>query len=130
NLPASVQTINWTAAASGIVATEFAAGEEVLAAIDVKARSQRELWRGPQMIWANNLFDFCPGDAGISLSRNATMTAVIRQSYTSPPEVETGPLGRWHPITHVNAGVQPLTGKAMNVSWQSDAFKVQGMLIE
>lgn len=130
NLGASVQTITWITAARGIVATEFAAGEELLAAIDVEARSQRELWRGQQMIWANNVFGLCPGDAGISLSRNATVSAVIRQSYTSPPEVETGPLGRWHPITHVNAGVQPLTGKAINVFWQSDAFKVQGMLIE
>src|SRR3989441_6273603 len=89
NLAASVQTITWTAATGGIVATEFAAGDEVLATIDVKARSQRELWRGPQMIWANNLFDLCPGDAGISLSKNANLSAVIRQSYNSPPEVET-----------------------------------------
>ena len=130
NLAASVQTITWTAATGGIVATEFAAGDEVLAAIDVNARSQHELWRGPQMIWANNLFDLCPGDAGISLSRNANLSAVIRQSYTSPPEVETGPPGRWHPITHVNAGVQRLASKATNVFWKSDTFNVQGMLIE
>jgi len=129
DLAASVQTITWTAA-RGIVATEFAAGEEVLAAIDVETRSQRELWRAPQMIWASSILGFCPGDAGISLSRNATVSAVIRQSYTSPPEVETGPLGKWHPITHVNASVQPLTGKARNVFWKSDAFNVQGMLIE
>jgi dipeptidyl aminopeptidase/acylaminoacyl peptidase len=128
NLAASVQTITWSA--RGIIATEFAAGEEVLAAIDANTRSHRELWRGPEMIWANSLFDFCPGDAGISLSRNAMVSAVIRQSYTSPPEVETGALGRWHPITHVNAGVRPITGKAGNVFWKSDAFNVQGMLVE
>lgn len=130
DLAASVQTITWTSATRGILATEFAAGEEVLARIDVEARSQSELWRAPQMIWANNVLGFVPGDAGISLSRNATVSAVIRQSYTSPPEVETGAPGRWHPITHVNASVQPLTGKATNVFWKSDSFKVQGMLIE
>jgi dipeptidyl aminopeptidase/acylaminoacyl peptidase len=58
------------------------------------------------------------------------MSAVIRQSYTSPPEVESGPPGRWRPITHINAGVRPITGKATNISWKSDGFKVQGMLIE
>lgn len=130
DLAASVQTITWTAGAGGIVATEFAAGEEVLAVIDVKSRSQRELWRAPQMIWANNVLGLCPGDAGISLAKNATVSAVIRQSYTSPPELETGPMGRWHPITRVNAAVRPLTGKATNVFWKSDTFNVQGMLVE
>lgn len=130
DLAASVQTITWTAGAGGIVATEFAAGEEVLAVIDVKSRSQRELWRAPQMIWANNVLGLCPGDAGISLAKNATMSAVIRQSYTSPPELETGPMGRWHPITRVNAAVRPLTGKATNVFWKSETFNVQGMLVE
>ena len=130
NLAASVQTITWSAAGRGIVATEFAAGEEVLASIDVEAKSQRELWRGPQMLWANNVLGWGPGDAGISLSKGAAASGVIRQSYTSPPEVETGPLGKWHPITHANVGVRPLTGKVSNVFWKSDGFNVQGMLIE
>src|SRR2546430_12227841 len=36
-------------------ATEFVAGDEVLATIDVDSKSQRELWRAAQMIWANCL---------------------------------------------------------------------------
>jgi dienelactone hydrolase len=127
-LAASVQTITWTA--RGIIATEFAAGDEVLAAIDADAKSQRELWRAPQMIWANSILNLCPGDAGISLSRDGNVSAVIRQSYTSPPEVESGPFGKWHKITRLNDGVRPLTGTARNVFWKSDAFNVQGMLIE
>jgi len=129
-LAASVHTITWNGSATHLIATEFAAGEEVLASIDVNAKSQRELWRAPEMIWASNVFGFTPGDAGISLSKNASMSAVIRQSYTSPPEVETGPPGRWRPITRINAGVRPITGRATNIYWKSDSFKVQGMLIE
>ena len=129
-LAGSVQTITWNASATRIVATEFAAGDEVLATIDVDSKSQRELWRAPQMIWANCLLGFAPGDAGISLSKNAAVSAVIRQSYTSPPEVETGPPGKWKPITRANAGVKPITGKATSVFWKSDGFSVQGMLIE
>ena len=128
-LAASVQTLTWNASASRIVATEFAAGEAVLATIDVDAKTQREIWRGPQMIWANSVMGFEPGDAGISLSRNAAYSAVIRQSYTSPPEVETGPLGKWKPITRANAQVRGITGKATNVFWKSGAFNVQGMLV-
>jgi dipeptidyl aminopeptidase/acylaminoacyl peptidase len=130
SLPASVQTITWNGSPSHIVATEFAAGNAVLATIDVAAKTQREQWRAPQMIWANSVLGRAPGDAGVSLTRNAAVSAVIRQSYSSPPEVETGPPGRWKPITHANAGVRPITGKASNVTWKSDRFSVQGMLIE
>ena len=90
-LAASAHTLTWNGSGSHIVATEFAAGDEVLATIDVDAKTQHETWRGPQMIWANSVMGFTPGDAGISLSKNAAYSAVIRQSYTSPPEVETGP---------------------------------------
>ena len=130
NLAASVHTITWNGSAKRIVATEFAAGEEVLAVIDVDLRTQQELWRAPQMIWANSLLGSTPGDAGISLSKNGAVSAVIRQSYTSPPEIETGPPGKWRPITQLNRSVKPLTGKATLVSWTSDGLKIQGMLVE
>jgi dipeptidyl aminopeptidase/acylaminoacyl peptidase len=129
-LAASVQTITWNGSKSRLVATEFMAGEEVLASIDVEAKRQRELWHGAQMIWASSLDGMVPGTEGIALSRTGNWSAVIRQSYTSPPEVETGPPGWWHAITHLNAHVRPLTGKAVQVNWMSDGQRVQGMLIE
>jgi len=129
-LAASVHTITWNGSAKQLIATEFASGEEVLATINVDSRTQREIWRAPQMIWANNLDGFTPGDSGIALSKNGSISAVIRQSYTSPPEVETGPPGKWHPVTQLNAGVKSITGRAVNLTWKSDQFTVQGMLIE
>ncbi|MEP6884474.1 MAG: S9 family peptidase [Gammaproteobacteria bacterium] len=128
-LGASVHTLTWNGSATHIVATEFAAGEEVLATIDVAAKTQRETWRAAQMIWANSVMGFTPGDAGISLSKDGAYSAIIRQSYTSPPEVETGPPGRWKPITRSNVRVRSITGAATNLSWRSDNFNVQGMLI-
>jgi len=130
DLAGSVHTITWNGSASTLIATEFAAGEEVLAALNVDSHAQREIWRAPQMIWANCLSGFTPGDAGIALSKDGKMSAVIRQSYTSPPEVESGPPGRWHPITNANANLKPVTGKAGNVFWSNDGFHIQGMLIE
>ena len=128
-LRASVHTLTWNGSASRIVATEFAAGEEVLATIEVDRKAQRELWRGSEMIWANCVMGFTPGDSGVALSKDGSFSAVIRQSYTSPPEIETGPPGRWKPITHSNTRVRGITGKATNVYWKSDSFNVQGMLI-
>jgi dipeptidyl aminopeptidase/acylaminoacyl peptidase len=128
-LAASVQTFTWNGSTSHVVATEFAAGDVVLASVDVDARSQKELWRGAQMIWANSVLGINPGDAGISLSRDGRYSAVIRQSYVQAPEVETGPPGRWKPITRANAGVVRITGSATNVTWKSAPYDVQGMLI-
>jgi dipeptidyl aminopeptidase/acylaminoacyl peptidase len=44
--------------------------------------------------------------------------------------VVTGPPGKWKAITASNAAVRHLTGAARNLSWTSDGFNVQGMLIE
>ena len=129
NLAASVQTITWNGSPAHLIATEFAAGEGVLARIDVDTKKQREIWRAPQMLWANCVMGFTPGDAGISLSKTGS-SAVILQSYNSPPEVATGQPGRWKAVTHANSRVQPLTGRATNVVWKSDQYNVQGMLIE
>ncbi len=128
-LPASVHTITWNGSPTQIVATEFRAGDEVLATIDVPSRTQRELWHAPQMIWANNIMGFTPGDAGIALSRDGRMSAVVRQSYTQPPEVETGPPGKWTAITHDNDRVARATGEVTNLHWKSGPYDVQGMLV-
>ena len=127
-LAASVNTVAWRAP-TRIMATEFAAGEEVLAMVDTRTKSQRQLWRGPEMIWANSLLGFTPGDAGIALDRDGKNSAVIRQSFVSPPEIETGPPGRWRPIRRTNAAVHAITGSVTNVHWESGSFSVQGMLI-
>jgi dipeptidyl aminopeptidase/acylaminoacyl peptidase len=130
DLAASVHTITWNGSDSHLIATEFSAGEELLANIDVVSKHQRVLWHAPEMIWANNLAGFAPGDTGISFSKSGSVSAVIRQSYTFPPEVQTGPPGRWRTVTTVNAGARPITGRVINVFWKSDQFSVQGMLIE
>jgi dipeptidyl aminopeptidase/acylaminoacyl peptidase len=130
DLPASVHTITWNGSDRRIIATEFAAGDEVLAVLDANKKTQRELWRAPQMIWANNVAGLTPGDTGISLSKDERMSAVIRQSYLSPPEVETGAPGKWRPLTKLNAGVEPLTGKTVNVTWTNDGMNIQGVLVQ
>ncbi len=114
-----MSTITWNGSSKRLIATEFSAGEAVLASIDVDVEiAARDPGVLAQVIWANNLLDFGPGDAGISLSKDAATSAVIRQSYTSPPEVETGAPGKWKPITQINRGVQPITGKAQDLFWK------------
>ena len=46
-----------------------------------------------------------------SFSPMAPVTAVVRQSASTPPEVWAGPIGKWKQLTNVNAGVQARLGR-------------------
>jgi dipeptidyl aminopeptidase/acylaminoacyl peptidase len=54
--------------------------------------------------------------------------AVVRQSFTSPPEIAVGRLGEWAPVTHVNQGWS-LPGTVRSVNWTNDGLSVQGWLL-
>ena len=74
------------------------------------------VWQGPEVL------------SSPSVDRAGRM-ALIRQSFTFAPEVWAGEIGRWTPVTHVNAGTAPLWGEAKSLHWESDGFRVQGWLI-
>jgi dipeptidyl aminopeptidase/acylaminoacyl peptidase len=63
-----------------------------------------------------------------SFSRDGSVSAVIRQSPKSPPEIWAGPAGEWKQITHLNDNVQSPIGETRNVHWMSDGHRVQGWL--
>ncbi len=63
-----------------------------------------------------------------SFSRDGSVSAVIRQSPKSPPEVWAGPAGAWKQVTHLNDHVQANRGETRNVHWMSDSRQVQGWL--
>ncbi len=67
-------------------------------------------------------------DAGISLGCPSQITATVHESFTTPPEIEVGPVGHWHDLTHANAGLtMPATVKS--ITWKSDGYNVQGWLL-
>jgi len=67
-------------------------------------------------------------NAGVSQACPSPMTATVAESFTAPPEIEVGEIGKWHALTHTNAGFSmPLTAK--NITWKSDKFDVQGWLL-
>jgi dipeptidyl aminopeptidase/acylaminoacyl peptidase len=73
-------------------------------------------WQGPEAL------------SSPSVDRAGRM-ALVRQSFTFPPEVWRGETGRWTPVTHVNAGTKPLWGEAKSLHWVSDGLRVQGWLV-
>lgn len=80
---------------------------------------QETLWRGGEAI-SSEL------GTGASIAKNGE-TAVVRSSFTRPPEVWRGPLGKWKQVTHLNDGVK-VGGDAKSITWKSDELEVQGWL--
>jgi dipeptidyl aminopeptidase/acylaminoacyl peptidase len=69
------------------------------------------------------------GDAtAVSSSCAARLTATMHKSFTRAPEIEVGPIGHWHDLTHANAG-QSAPVRVQSVTWHSNGFAEQGWLL-
>ena len=82
----------------------------------------RTLWRGSE-----SLSNGWP--IGASFSADGSVSAAVRESFSAPPEVVAGPLGKWTQVTQRNAGLRSPAGAARSIRWKSDRFDVQGWLL-
>ncbi|MGC1478234.1 MAG: S9 family peptidase, partial [Terriglobales bacterium] len=81
------------------------------------------LWTGEEVASSG---EWQPGG---SFSRDGTVSAAVRQSARTPPEVWAGAIGKWKQITHLNSGIEPAWGEMRNIHWQSGTTRVQGWLL-
>jgi dipeptidyl aminopeptidase/acylaminoacyl peptidase len=88
-------------------------------AVDVTTNKVESLWRGDETL----------GGAQFSLAGDGKTTAVIRHSYTTPPEVWIGEVGAWKKVTDFNSEMKSAWGKTECLAWTSDNFQVQGWLM-
>ena len=95
-------------------------GKSGIAQVNASAPAVRSLWSGEEYLGAA---------PSASVSANGSVTAVIRQSASTPPEVWAGPVGKWKQLTTVNAGVKPAWGEMRNFHWTNGKTKVQGWLM-
>ena len=72
---------------------------------------------------------FDAGSVAISTACPSGATAVSHESFTAPPEIEVGSVGRWHNLTHANAGLN-VDARVQSVVWKNDGFDVQGWLLQ
>ena len=85
----------------------------------------------PKTLWTGEEFASPSGDAWVP-SRSYTgepLTAVVRQSASTPPEVWAGPIGKWKQLTSLNAEIKPAWGEMRNVNWMNGNTRVQGWLM-
>ncbi|HWZ83736.1 MAG TPA: S9 family peptidase [Terriglobales bacterium] len=117
-IPGSPSWLTWQSADKILFAGRFD-GDAGIATVDVGTRKVTQVWRGPESILKNE---------SISVSADATRSAIIRHSAAKPPEVWAGPTGAWKQITRANEEVRPGWGDVKSVHWTSDNMNVQGWL--
>src|SRR5947209_5155633 len=121
-MKASASWLLWPAKGQKLLFGEWIDGGCGIAAIDVASGTVETLWNNPDSI-SDDL-----GSAG-SFSSDGKSAAVIRQSFSHPPEVWAGPVGNWKQITSSNASLKPAWGEARSVHWTNDNFNLQGWLL-
>ena len=110
--------------------TEYVGGSSAAALLNLATGKKDKLWESGETINAG------PEAISLSLARtpgqqsSAQMqSAVIRSSWSTPPEVWTGLIGEWRQISHENSSFQPVPTKAESITWTNDSFQVQGWLL-
>jgi dipeptidyl aminopeptidase/acylaminoacyl peptidase len=115
-IASSPSSLTWTAA-DQITFTQNVDGESGLATISTSGGTVQSLWSGKEHL------------GSVSLSHNGSLTAVIRQSASAPPEVWAGPAGKWKQLTTVNADIKPAWGEMRNFHWTNGTTKLEGWLM-
>ena len=122
-IPSSPAALHWIAP-DQILFTQIVDGETGVATVDLASGKIHSLWHGPETVsrgWS--VFK------GISLAADHKMSAVIRQSFSHPPEIWAGPVGEWKQITHVNQQLHPTWGDGHSLHWYNGKTRVQGWLL-
>ncbi len=123
----SFQWIDWLSSGA-MIATAIDAGEEeidtVLLPEGAKAE-HHEIQTVPYSIGDGRLA------GSFALSGDGKTAAWSASSYSVAPEIYAGPLTKalLPQITHVNDSEKPSWGKAENIRWTNEGFKVQGWLL-
>ncbi|MFI5119590.1 MAG: alpha/beta fold hydrolase [Thermoanaerobaculia bacterium] len=118
---ASAGSLAWPTA-SRLLVTELAGEATAVVALDPVAGTARTLFSGNGTL--------SPGRGiGLVVARDGAASAVVRESFDSPPEVWAGPIGAWARLTNENDGIKPEWGAAASVRVTSDGQPVQGWLL-
>jgi dipeptidyl aminopeptidase/acylaminoacyl peptidase len=118
----SASWLAWTPQGN-IILGEYLEGDSGVATINPADGTRTELFRDAGQLTAG------AWGANLSLSRDAKISAVIRSSFSAPPEVWSGPTANWKQITQRNKSIKPAWGEAKSIHWKNGGFDVQGWLL-
>jgi dipeptidyl aminopeptidase/acylaminoacyl peptidase len=119
---ASVTSIAWPCGGQGLLARLLAADKTMVAPLGLTPSADL-----PAPI-AQGEESFSGTIGPVSFACNTRTTAVVHQSFATPPEIEVGEIGKWHDLTHANDGLQT-DARAQSIAWQNGGFDEQGWLL-
>jgi dipeptidyl aminopeptidase/acylaminoacyl peptidase len=117
----SPSTLAWTSP-DRILFGENIDGKSGFASVSPSGGAVQKIWSGDEAVNAEVSLNS-------ALSRDGSVSAVIRQSPSSPPELWAGPIGNWKQVTMLNAGVKPAWGEMVNFHWTNGNLRLQGWLM-
>ena len=120
--PSSAAWLAWLPSGR-LLFTENVGGLTAIATLDPATGKTESLWRGGETISATG------EQSSLALSADGATCALIRSSWTQPPEVWSGAPGAWTQRTHANEGLKPRWGRSESLTWTSDGHAVQGWLL-
>ncbi|TMP94258.1 MAG: S9 family peptidase [Verrucomicrobia bacterium] len=106
-----------------ILLTEIVGGESAISELALGNNSVRTIWKRAEHIHAFGNFP------NFALSKDGKFAAAARNSYETPPEIWTGPIGESRQLTSNNSGQSPTWGKAESLQWTNEGFDIQGWLL-
>ncbi len=136
-LPITPSWLTWTGNRTLLVSS-IAGGSARLSSFTLHGHSpatQQRLFTVPSSV-SDGTFA-----SAVSVSAGHNVIAFVDSTFDRPPEIDTvllktdaaaqpvGVLQQPHAITHVNANVKPMWGKAESVHWRNEGFNVQGWLL-
>jgi dipeptidyl aminopeptidase/acylaminoacyl peptidase len=124
NSKTSPSALAWKSSGQ-IVFAQNVDGNSGFATVSIESGVVKSLWAGEELT-ATTSDAWVPGG---SFSHDGSITAMARQSASSPPEVWAGPIGKWKQLTDLNPGVKPAWGEMRNVHWMNGSTRVQGWLM-
>jgi dipeptidyl aminopeptidase/acylaminoacyl peptidase len=121
NRKSSPNWFQWSPSSKQILMGENIAGVSAISTLDLASGSTEALWKGAETV---------------RFSGDASTSAVVRNSWSQPPELWAGPTGKWLRITHSNDSQpgardpqQRMWGETKSVEWKNGGFDVQGWLL-
>ncbi len=115
-MPVNAASIRW-AGSTRLLMLAHNHGSLVLYRLDARTGKMQALTSMGQSIF------------GLSATRDGSRMAMVRTSFEHPAEIWMGTPGALHQITHANANLPRLWGRAISISWSSDGYHPQGWLV-
>jgi dipeptidyl aminopeptidase/acylaminoacyl peptidase len=121
-LKASVSALVWRPGGNEILLLKSVDGASGIATLGVRNGKVTTLWSGPETLslgWWN---------FGLSVASDGKTGAMLRETFSDPPEIWAGPIGAWKQIATSHPAQGPSWGKAENIHWTNEGLNIQGWL--